>query len=315
MFKKIKIILVSLLLITSGVFCGSVVYADAGDRGLSMSPLNQVMVLFPGETYNGSFNISNPESNDTDFAYVVSVKPFFVDEEYHIYYEETDNLNQIVDWITVGNSEGLLKPNQSTVIDFTIDVPDDIPSGGQYAAITVYSKEADNAAGEDMGIQINQTIGMAYIIYAELAGTTERHGDILDVDVSSFLFSGSIHGSATIKNTGNVHSQATYTMQVFPLFSGEEVFTNEEKPETDLILPGRALYHETKWDDTPWFGIFNVVYKVEFEGVTTEVNKMVIVCPVWLLFIIIFVVFALIFYFVAKAKARKKAAKKAEKTA
>lgn len=305
MFRRIKIILVSLLLVVSCVFCNNVVYADAGDHGLSMSPLNQVMVLFPGETYSGSFDISNPESNDTDFAYIVSVNPFFVDEEYHIYYAETGKLNQMVDWITVGNKEGILKPNQATTIDFTINVPNDAPSGGQYAAITVYSKEADSTTGDGMGIQINQTIGMAYIIYAELAGTTERHGDILEVDVPSFLFSGDIYGSAAIKNTGNVHSQATYTMQIFPLFSSEEVFTNEEKPDTDLILPDRILYHETKWDDTPWFGIFNVVYKVEFEGVTTEVKKLVIVCPLWLLFLILFLIFLVITWFFTRSKSRK----------
>ena len=311
MFKRIKIILVSIFVLFTCVFCTDNTYADTGSQGLNMSPLNQVMVLFPGETYTGSFNIANPDDNDTDFAYVVSVKPFYVDEEYHIYYSETDGLNQIVDWITVGNKEGLLKPNQSTTIDFTIDVPENAPSGGQYAAITVYSKESDDATGSDMGIQINQSIGMAYIIYAELAGTTEKQGEVLSADVPSFLFSGDISGAATIKNTGNVHGKATYTMQVFPLFSSEEIFTNVEDPDTDLILPNRMRYHETKWEDTPGFGIFNVIYKVDFEGVTTEIRKMVIVCPIWLLFIILFVIILFVVWILTRTKS-KKSSKKAE---
>lgn len=62
------------------------------------------------------------------------------------------------------------------------------------------------------------------------------------MNVPSFLFSGKITGSAMISNEGNVHSQAVSTLQVFPLFSNEEVFTNEEDPKKSWVMPGNTNF-------------------------------------------------------------------------
>lgn len=301
--KNLKSVLFGLVLMTFGVVGFSV--PTFATTGISMSPMNQKIVLTPGETYYGSFQISNGATNDENLHVKMSINPFYVDENYTPKYDQNNgDYNQIVNWTTIDTDEGTLTPNGHKEVHFAINVPENAPAGGQYMAITATS--GDNGETTENGQAINVKYAMAHIIFAEIAGTTERSGEITNISVPSFLFSGQIAGTSSIKNTGNVHSTATYKLQVFPLFSNEEVYTNEENPEEKTILPNRTLTNVTTWNETPSMGIFNVVYTVEFEGVVKEVKKLVIVCPIWLLIIIIAVILLIVFTLLAKSRKNKK---------
>ncbi len=286
----------------------SPVYAEDATSGMGISPMKEKVILTPGETYNGSFVVTNPAKNTTIFDYQVSVLPFFATEDYNITYENTGDYNQMVNWITLDTTSGSLSPNDTNEIKFKISVPKDAPAGGQYAAIIVRSAENNTEANakEGTGLQINQAMAIAHTIFAEVTGASIHEGKVTTTNLPSFMFNGKISASSTIENTGNVHGAATYKLQVYPLFSNEEVYTNEENPDTTLVLPGRTLYHETVWNETPMIGIFNVVYTVEYEGITTEISKLVIICPLWLLFIIIFGIVAIIIWLIIRIKMRKK---------
>lgn len=290
------------------VFCalGIMMKPTFADVGISLSPMNQKIILVPGKTYEGSFVVLNGATNTEDLVFSVSANPFYVDESYTPIYQNNGDYNQIVEWTTVDSNGGTLSPNEKKEIHFSIDVPKDAPAGGQYLAITVTGGNSDDESRMQGGQNINVQYAMAHIVYAEIAGTTERKGEILNVDVPSFLFSGKISGTSSIKNTGNVHSNASYVLKIFPIFSDEEVYTNEEDPESKTILPNRTLLNTTTWNETPPIGIFNVVYTAEFEGVTSEVKKLVIVCPLWLLFVIIAAFLLAVFWLFSRNKKRKK---------
>lgn len=279
--------------------------AFADSQGFTMSPMNQKVIINPGESYSGSFTLSNPGTNTSDISYSISINPFTVDENYDSVFDEANAFSQIVDWTILDSPDsGTLAPNEKTEINFTINVPYDAPGGGQYLAF-IASSTPDSVGGS---MTILESHAIAHIVFVEITGKTVHQGEILDASVPSFLFSGNITASSSIRNTGNTHGTATYTFEVYPLFSDEELYTNvqQEKPETHTIIPDRTFYNETTWNKTPGFGFFNVVYTVNFEGITTQVSKVVIVCPLWIFFVIIFVIIAIIVFFVLKLRTKKK---------
>ena len=302
----------AVLLITGSFLPSANVFADG--YGITLAPMNQKVVINPGESYETSFKISNPVFQTEDVYYELSVEPFFTNENDEIIFQAEGDSDAIVNWVSFEVPiEGSLKPNEVKEIKFKIDVPENTAAGGQYVSIIATAMSKSEKEGNDSGVTTEGTAAtikeirrIAHLVYAEITGNTTKSGEITEANVPSFMFGGKITGSSIIKNTGNVHGTAKYTLQVFPLFSGEEVYTNEEEPETKTVMPNRTVYREITWEETPGIGIFNVVYTVEFEGATAQVKKMVIICPIWLLFIIIFAILFAIFYVIAKLKKRSK---------
>ena len=321
-----KLIRVSLgILITIGMMLSLIIspQVKAADEGFSfaVSPMKEKIVLNPGEKYTSSLKVYIPSDYNADVRYQIGVEDYFVDENYNNIFSGCGEYCEMKNWITIDSrKEGVLSPGEKVTIEYTISVPKNAAGGGQYASIMVQGdkwtgeseEEQDSSDNADVTSTIKEVRKIAYTIYAEVAGDVEKNGEIIDINVPSFLLSGNITGQSSIKNTGNVHGDASYNLQVFPLFSDEEVYTNEEDPATRTILPDRTLYHELAWEKTPSIGIFNVVYTVEFEGVTAQAKKMVIKCPIWLLFIIIFAIVAAIIYFVSRARARRAERRAAE---
>lgn len=296
--KSIKSLALVLAALGVSLFVPLSAYAEeAKESGITVSPMHQMKVLTPGYAETGSFVVANPSTSERDVIFELEIRPFSYDDEEGEVFTKTEAYSDMVDWITLSETEGTLLPNEKKEIAFTINVPEDAPAGGQYAAIITKVKTA--YAGP-----MGQAIELAHLIYAEVAGETRRSGDIDSVNVPSFLFSGNITGSSYIHNTGNTHSYATHILKVSPLFGGEEYFTNEEDPQSNLIMPGATRYTSIAWDKTPSIGIFRVQYTVEFEGLKKEVSKIVIVCPIWLLIIIALIVLILIYriFFASKKK-------------
>ena len=268
----------------------------------AISPMYQQITLTPGEAYTGNFEVINPGDNTIDFRYTVSVKPFSVEGLDDLSFTTNGDYNQIVDWIELSRTKGIISPNDTQEVRFTINVPKNAAAGGQYAAIVVTSEEyrLDNSA-----VDLREKYEASHLIYAEVAGETIRKGKIDKANVPGFLFSGNITGSSEITNLGNVHSKASHTLQVFPLFSGEEIYTNEESPKETWIMPGNTAMTSITWEETPSVGIFHVIYNVEYEGVNSNVDKYVIICPLWLLFLILLAIFLIIFRILSYKKSPK----------
>lgn len=293
-----------IMVVILGVLVGGIVSAVA-DININVSPMRESVVLNPGDTYKSSFVVSNPGFSEQDLSYHVKVSPFYVNEKYDPIFENENDSGMIADWITITSGEkGVVAPNESAVVEYKIEVPKTAPAGGQYASISAVT---DINATEAGAINIGEGMAINYIVLAEITGDTVVSGEILDMGVPSFLLGGMIRASSTVKNDGNVHGSATYTMKVYPLFSDTPIYTNEEHPEMHYVLPDRTFHNESYWEETPMMGIYNVSYIVEFQGLKSEVTSMVIVCPWWILFIVILGIVILVIRAISLIKLKKMA--------
>lgn len=286
-------------------------FAENLSTTINVSPMAQKMILVPGETTEGSIKVSNPYEAKSDLKYIVSVGAFSQKEgdgskdDYGVVdTESVGSYNQIIDWIKLSKTSGTVAPNTTDVVLFTIEVPGDAPAGGQYATIIV---KEDNDNPQDGGnVSIQSKVQIASIIYAEVAGETREKGEILSNEIPSFLLNNTLEASSMVQNNGNVHTNASYILQVWPAFSSEEICTNEEKPSESLIMPETERFH-VETCDLPSVGVFRVKQTVKIFGETSIVEKTIIVCPLWLLFIIIFAIIVAIMWLVMKARKRSKA--------
>ncbi len=307
-------LIVALVALLGGLFLsGMNVFAEGFDdmnSVMTISPPEQRIVLIPGEVFEGTIKVSNPANSKHDLKYSVIVGSFNLgkDENGEVDYNDTDTetitgYNQIMDWIVLGKESGTVAPNTTDTVPFTIVVPEDAPAGGQYATIIIQ----DDSESEDEGggnVAIQNVVRFASKIFAEVAGETDETGLIIENSIPSFSFSNVLSTTAEVKNEGNVHTYAEFVLQVWPLFSDEEICTNEEEPNKSLIMPDTERLHVEECN-LPAIGIFRAKQTVKIFGETSVVEKTVFICPLWLLFIIIFAITMFIMWLVVRAKSRK----------
>ena len=310
---KNKLIAVLAVLLAGTFFGVANVSADLDgmDSVMTISPPKQKIVLVPGETFEGVIRVSNSAHAKGDQHYSASIGSFGLgkDEEGNIDYNDTDvdtvtSYNQMMNWITLGKESGTVEPNGTDVVPFTINVPSDAPAGGQYATI-IFQDDSGNGTTGDGNVSIESVVRFASSIIAEVAGETRDEGAILENSIPSFIFNNKLSATSTVRNDGNVHTDASYTLQVWPLFGDEEICTNEEEPSTSLIMPETERYHVEECN-LPMIGIFRAKQTVNIFGETSVAEKTVFVCPLWLLFIIVFAIVLIIIWLVMRAKSGSK---------
>ena len=299
-----------------GVCIGVASVSAAGESSLTFGPTSQRVSLQPGEKYRSSVIVSNPATSAGDTKFALFVYPYTVtNDNYDPAFDKMNTYTQIVDWITLDKTEGTLAPNDNMEIGFTIDVPEDAPAGGQYAAIV--AQDMTNLENNNSGnVQIASISAVGSIVVADVTGQTREYGEIFENNMPTFVMSAPFTASAGVKNTGNVHTDARSVLQIWPLFSDEEIYTNEESEDNEqLVLPDTTRYFFNTWEDVPVVGIFRARQTVTIFDETSVNEKIIVICPLWLLFIVIFLIALLLIWFVTIIiKKVRKSKNKKEKT-
>ncbi len=301
--------LLSLGLLVSGIIAvNRIDNASAKEINIQVSPASFEYSFEPGETISGEFTFTN--RGDTTIDYEAKSSPYQSTADDNggqkVDYETENNYTQISKWVTFSdNSNGTLNPGEDARIKFTISVPKDVPAGGQYTALLVNSKASVEKSSNGTDITENASIGP--VVYAKVNGATRETAEIIKNDMDGFIFNPPITVNSIVKNTGNVHAEATYIMRVFPFFGSESIYNNEENPSTVMVLPEATRYYNLSWDGAPAIGIYKVQSEVKIFDQVSKIEKIVIICPMWVLILIGVFILAVIFWIISRAKSRKKA--------
>lgn len=253
---------------------------------MSLRPSEQELDLKPGQHFEGSVVVYNV--GKIPFQFKASVAPYQVkNDDYEQDFVSSSESTAMANWIKLPQTEFAVKPNQSAEVEFTIDVPDDIPGGGQYAAIIIRSeKDQQHQSGVDV---IGQ---LAALLYVHVDGAELRlGGEIKEYELPSLMFGNKFEIKSVVENTGNVDFRVTETLSIKDFFTNREAMSPESVNEAGYpigtisaaVLPGTARDFTMSWKDAPELGFFKVRHTISYLDQEQITEKVVLVCPLWLI--------------------------------
>lgn len=269
--------------------------------------MSQRLTLEPGEVYSGTITVATPSDATGNFSYVVSVTPYsVVGEEYAADLTTSNIYSEIADWTTIENPTGTLAPNESTDIHFTIRVPESIHGGGQYATIMVSQDPSTQTSTS--GATVQNLLQIASVIYADIGGEVDRTGEVLENNVPTFAFSSPIDLTALIANHGNIHTDTIFDIKITNNFTGELVYPDPDSEDytAEIIMPETTRYIVHQIGNLPPLGSFKVSQTIYYGDSVSTVEKDLIICPLWFIFLVLFAISSVIIFIVLRIRTHRR---------
>lgn len=259
---------------------------------ISISPVSKIMQIAANSVYEDTFKVSNNGSSEMHFetyaapyAYTYSE----TDDAYRLGFNKENTYTQITRWITFKNTDGnytekatfTAQPGESVEVSYKISTPESIPAGGQYAVLFAHTISGDT---NSTGIKTEASPGL--VVYGRASGETNASSEVSDLSISDVMTVENtektiINGTGKVKNTGNVDFMASGKLKVTGIFG--QVYYETPAGSTKArvsIIPESELSVSDSWDETPFFGLFNVEWTVNGNGQTSEtITKFIVIMP------------------------------------
>lgn len=259
---------------------------EVGDLVMSISPSEQVIELTPGQHYEGSVTVSNV--GRLAFNFTLEAAPYHVnDDTYDPDFSTDSSYTNLKNWLKFPESNYRLEPGHSVDAKFVVDVPEDAPSGGQYAAIMIQnspvkpqaseltspsnldqtpgqtqtpnqtsSSDETKPAGQDdtSNAPLDVKVRAAAVLYGHVVGGELREtGELTAHELPRLALGNTFSAASTIKNDGNVDFYARQTLSIRNFFTNNEILQPAEDGSTTpftgtlIVLPGTSRTSVLRW--------------------------------------------------------------------
>ena len=179
----------------------------AQSQSLSVTPPLFQLSVSPGDSWQSSIKVVNP--NPYPLTIYAEVTNFAAAGEagYGRFIpidDEPNDKNTLAEWIDIVKTSQTIPPEQSQDVSFLIQVPDNAPPGGHYAAILISTQPTDPEKG-----QVVQTIqSVTSLFFLRVEGDVQEVGTIRELRaVDPFVSVPDVTLSLRFENKGNVHLQ------------------------------------------------------------------------------------------------------------
>lgn len=273
-----------------------VLSAPASAAEMTISPAKVTPEIKRGQKYQGEFELYNTGKD----AFKVKIYPHQYEATNDGYkLEGTSDRSLLHKWIKIDTPELEIEADKSATIKYTIDTPNDIPDGGQYAVIF-----AETVNDEDMnqsGVKATSRLGM--LIYASTDGQNRLEGDLNNVTIPFLNIGSKSNFSFNATNTGNTHYDVQAELKITDLFGNQKY--HEVKPNL-TVLPSLDKKFVFEWTQSPVFALMKVNLKASGLDKTIDETKTVLfISPVFFIILATIVIILGVTY-VANKKAKYK---------
>ena len=245
---------------------------------LEISPAFKRLTLDPGAEVEETLNVKN--IGEAAGAFRVYATPYSTAEDNYSQDFATKTVyNQLARWITIDSGTIELEPGESKAVRLKINVPEDVATGGQYAAIIIEALPSEGA--DDMGI--NFVSQAAMLLYGRVSGETRREANLNNIKASYLAIGDNISVESTLRNTGNIDFQTSIEIVVSSVF-GKELYRDEV---IAAVLPESEKKVYVEWGETPFCGIYRLNYTINALNLTAEGNQTVLVVSPFFLGILV----------------------------
>jgi len=262
----------------------------------------------------------------------IGVSPYSVTDESYTSDELTETpRTEITRWTTLSiNDCNVYRTDNdgSLYVDFAfkeecnvivnVAAPSNAPSGSQH--MSIYFQEFKELPGQGM-----ETIRSfsARVFAANANDKSNRNGcaNILNQDIPFWTFEGPVVTSSRIENCGNLDFFVTTSIQVKNLLGGNivhedrwedigpngniEVQYSNIGSQRKIIMAETTRKVEDAWENAP-IGIYEITQTVQGLREDHVVTRLAIVCPLWLVLLILIFIIALVGWIVNRRRQHKK---------
>jgi len=242
------------------IFCSVLFYFIApatthatGSLSLSVTPPFTQMVLTPGEVFRSYVKVVNVNPYELT-VYATPVNFSSSDEEGNPKFiplvgDPVDKAT-LAGWIDVSQNPIVIPRESTQEVPFTINVPQNAPPGGHFAAILIGTKPPKDGSNIVHTAQV-----VTSLFLARVAGDVREEGQIRELSAqNSYSGTPRTEFSLRFENNGNVYLQPQGDITIYNMWGTERGFIPiNQSTNFGNVLPKSIRKFSFIWEGTPSF--------------------------------------------------------------